>query len=89
MFHQPVRTKIVSLLINSRECDYTTIKKTCDLSDGLMTTHMKELVGAGYVEAKKEFVDNKPRTTYSLTSEGKKKFKAYIENLKELIGGNI
>lgn len=54
-----------------------------------MTTHMKELVGAGYVEVKKEFVDNKPRTSYSLTPEGKKKFKNYIETLKQLIGGNI
>jgi len=40
-----------------------------------------------YVEMKKEFVDNKPKTTYSITQKGKKEFKDYIKQLQKIISG--
>lgn len=85
VIHQPVRTKIMAYLVNTGSCDYTTLKKTLGLSDGHMSTHMKELLEAGYVEMEKAFVDNKPKTTYKITKEGKKKFVEYVNDLKSLI----
>src|SRR4051812_45450302 len=85
VIHQPIRTKIIALLISLKECDYTTIKTTLGISDGHMSTHMKELLASGYVEMEKSFVDNKPRTSYRMTKTGKKAFAAYIEVLKNLI----
>lgn len=85
VIHQPVRTKIMAYLISRGASDYTTLKKTLDLSDGHMSTHMKELVESGYVGMEKAFVDNKPKTTYSLTRVGKKKFSEYVDALKQLI----
>lgn len=85
IIHQPVRTKIIAFLVNVGACDFVDMKKALDLTDGHMSTHMKELVSNGYVEVEKSFVDNKPRTTYKITKEGKKKFLAYVENLKSLI----
>lgn len=72
-------------LINTGQCDYTALKNTLGLSDGHMSTHMKELLGAGYVEMKKTFVENKPKTTYKVTKEGKKRFAEYVNTLKALI----
>lgn len=83
--HQPIRTKIMALLLSTGKMDYTTLKSSLDLSDGHMSTHMKVLVSENYVEAEKSFVDNKPRTTYSLTKVGKKKFAEYVQSLKEII----
>jgi DNA-binding HxlR family transcriptional regulator len=85
VIHQPVRTKIMAQLINMGVCDYTTLKKTLELSDGHMSTHMRELLESGYVEMEKAFVDNKPRTTYKLTKDGKKRFAEYVDTLKQLI----
>jgi predicted ArsR family transcriptional regulator len=85
VIHQPVRTRIMAMLANVKECDYTTLKKTLGLSDGHMSTHMKELLEARYVEMEKTFVENKPKTTYRITKEGKKRFGAYVNALKELI----
>jgi len=85
IIHQPVRTKIMAYLVNTRTCDYTTLKKTLELSDGHMSTHMKELLESGYVEMEKAFVDNKPKTTYKITKEGKKRFAEYVNALKTLI----
>ncbi|MCO5142840.1 MAG: transcriptional regulator [Oligoflexia bacterium] len=85
VIHQPIRTKILALLLNSGKCDYSTIKSTLDLTDGHMSTHMKVLTAEQYVEVEKSFVDNKPKTTYKVTKFGKKKFAEYIESLKEII----
>ena len=75
----------MAYLANVKECDYTTLKSSLDLSDGHMSTHMKELLESGYVEMEKAFVNNKPKTTYKITREGKKKFAQYVESLKNLI----
>lgn len=85
IIHQPVRTRIMAHLINVEECDYTSLKNTLKLSDGHMSTHMKELLACNYIEMKKEFIDNKPKTTYKITKTGKKQFSEYVNTLKSLI----
>jgi predicted ArsR family transcriptional regulator len=85
VIHQPARTKIVAHLVNFGACDYTSLKNTLGLSDGHMSTHMRQLVESGYVDVEKAFVDNKPKTTYKITKEGRKKFSEYIMALKKLI----
>ena len=85
VIHQPIRTKIIALLLNSGECDYSTIKNTLNISDGHMSTHMKVLVTEEYVAMEKTFVDNKPKTTYKITKHGKKKFSEYIDVLKKIV----
>jgi len=87
VIHQPIRTKIMALILNHKECDYSTIKSTLELSDGHMSTHMKILVGENYVEMEKSFVDNKPKTTYRITKHGKKRFTEYVASLKKIIEG--
>jgi predicted ArsR family transcriptional regulator len=67
------------------ECDYTTLKTELELTDGHMSTHMKKLVDNEYIQVTKEFVKNKPQTTYCLTRIGRNNFKKYVEFLKELI----
>jgi len=75
----------MAFLANVKECDYTTLKTSLGLSDGHMSTHMKELLASHYVEMEKSFVENKPKTVYRITKEGKKRFAAYVNTLKELI----
>lgn len=89
VIHQPVRTQIVAYLANVKECDYTTLRDNLSLSDGHMSTHMKQLVEAEYIAIDKAFVNNKPKTTYRLTPEGKKKFHAYVKHLKEILGRSV
>lgn len=87
ILHQPIRTKIVAYLANLQEVDFTTLKKNLGLTDGHMSTHMKTLIEENYVGVKKEFVHQKPRTTYHLTETGKSAFKQYLEALKKLVSG--
>jgi DNA-binding MarR family transcriptional regulator len=85
VLHQPIRTRIMAFLAATKECDYTTLKNHLNLTDGHMSTHMKELLNSNLVEMEKEFVNNKPRTTYRITKEGKKRFLNYVAALKNLL----
>jgi predicted ArsR family transcriptional regulator len=88
VIHQPVRTRIVAYLASHGPTDYVTLRNTLGLSDGHMTTHMRELIESEYVSFEKEFVDNKkPRTTYKLSPTGRKQFGAYIKALHEILKG--
>jgi predicted ArsR family transcriptional regulator len=83
--HQPVRTRIMTYLLRDGESDFVTLKKDLNLTDGHMTTHMRVLTESGLIDVKKEFVNNKPRTTYKVSKDGKKRFIAYLDVLKKMI----
>jgi len=85
ILHQPVRTRLMAYLVAHTTCDYTALKKEFNLSDGHMTTHMRELIAHNYVTVEKVFFENKPRTTYHLTDEGKAAFSEYVNTLKSVI----
>jgi len=85
VIHQPVRTRIMALLLGREECDFTEIKESLKISDGHMSTHMKILIEGDYVEMEKAFVGNKPRTTYRLTKHGKKQLGEYLKVLKKIL----
>ena len=61
------------------------VKKLFDLSDGHMTTHMRELLGSEYVRAEKLTVENKSRTIYHITPTGQEAFIEYVSLLKKII----
>lgn len=85
VLHQPIRTRIMAYLIAHGSCTYTQLKNQFDLSDGHMTTHMKELLEHQYVEMEKTFVNNKPCTTYYVTDRGRQEFAQYVQRLKKII----
>ena len=85
IIHSRIRLAIISLLISVEEAEFNFIKEKVNTTDGNLSVHIKKLEEAGYVSVKKEFVDRKPRTTYSLTKNGRKAFEDYLDNLEKLI----
>lgn len=85
ILHQPVRTRIMAYLMTCEQVDFSSLKKILELTDGHMSTHMKTLVEENYVQVQKEFIKQKPKTTYSLTPTGKQAFQDYLLSLQKLI----
>lgn len=75
----------MALLITVEEADFVFIKEKVKATDGNLSVHLKKLEDAEYVSVKKEFVDRKPRTIYSLSKKGRNAFEAYLEQLEKMI----
>jgi len=86
--HQSTRLRIMTMLVSVPEDDrlaYGFIQQTLALTGGNLTTHLRRLEEAGYLETSKEFVDAKPRTWVRATPEGRRAFADYLANLQRAL----
>ncbi len=85
LFHDRVRLGILVLLLRYGELDFNTLRRTLNLTDGNLATHLRKLEDAGIVEYRKTFVGRRPRTYYKLTEEGHRALIEYLENLEDIL----
>lgn len=75
----------MSMLMVNDWVDFNTFKELLGLTDGNLASHIKALEGLEYLKVKKQFVDRKPKTTYSKTEKGEQAFKEHLKALEALI----
>ena len=85
VIHEKGRLAIMSMLAAAPELSFTEMRDALGMTDGNLTTHIRTLQEAGYVSVTKSFQNNRPLTTCSLTSDGKKAFTNYINLLEQII----
>ena len=85
IIHSRIRLAVLSVLIAVDEADFVFLREKTGATDGNLSIHLKKLEDAAYVSVKKEFVDKKPQTTYTLTRKGRKAFEEYINKLEGMI----
>ena len=86
--HQSTRLRIMTTLVSTPETSrltYGFIQKTLDLTGGNLTTHLRKLEQAGYLEITKEFHESKPRTWVQATPAGRRAFAEYLSNLQKVL----
>jgi DNA-binding MarR family transcriptional regulator len=76
------------MLAASPELSFTELRDALEMTDGNLTTHIRTLQEAGYVSVSKSYKKNRPLTTCSLTTEGKKVFANYINLLEQIVQQN-
>lgn len=84
VFESNIRLQMLASLSVS-DVSYKELKELCHCSDGNMATHTKKLISEKFISVRKEFINNKPCTTYILTEKGRTEFLNYINLLKNLI----
>lgn len=85
LIHSRIRLAIMTILVQRETAAFSNLKEQIGTTDGNLSSHLSKLVEAGYVNENKEFVDKKPKTTYSITSEGREAFEQYINRLEKFI----
>ena len=88
VIHEKGRLAIMSMLAATPELSFTELRDALTMTDGNLTTHIRTLHEAGYISITKSFQNNRPHTTCSLTSSGKKAFTNYINLLETIIQQN-
>ena len=86
IFHEPNRLAIMSALCAAESgLSFPELKQTCNLTDGNLNRHLKVLSENAAVRIKKKFVDDRPRTTVSLSPSGLKRFQEYLAALEAVL----
>ena len=62
------------------------VKKDLDVSDSVLSKHLKVLEDANYIRLIKKTEFTRQRTWVSLTLKGRKSFKLHLRELKRIIG---
>ncbi len=86
VLHQPVRTQIVAYLVGRREATFTELKQVLQVSDGNLESHLKKLLAAKYIAARKDDRGARTQTVYSLAKSGEASLRQYIANLQQMLG---
>src|SRR5258705_7209445 len=86
VLHQPIRTQIVAYLIGRSEATFTELKRTLQVSDGNLESHLKKLIAAGYVATRKDDSSPRQQTICSLTRSGESALRDYVSNLQRMLG---
>jgi DNA-binding MarR family transcriptional regulator len=85
LIHEQGRLGIMTALASAHSLTFKEIRDLLKMTDGNLSVHMRTLEEHGYVNVHKDFVDRKPRSTYSLTEAGRRAFEEYIEALEAII----
>ncbi len=83
--HEPARLLILSMLYVLDSADFVFLQNQSGLTRGNFSTHISRLVEEKYIDVKKEFVDMKPTTIYSITEAGRNALEIYRGQMKKIL----
>ena len=73
-----------------RICKSLFVKSSTKLTDstpGNLGKQMELLEAEGFLTCRKELLGRRPRSTYALTESGRESFRAYVQMLDRIVGG--
>lgn len=86
VIHAPGRLQICALLTGVEDAEFAFLRETLEVSDSVLSKHLKQLEEAGYVAARKATAAGRQRTWLSLTAAGRQAFTAHVAELQRLAG---
>lgn len=90
VIHAQARLRVVATLAGLPRGDriaFPRLQKVLDMTAGNLSTHLRKLEDAGYVDVAKSFKGRTPVTYLSLTKAGRRAFEDYTETLRSFLGG--
>lgn len=85
VIHGRLRLGIMAYLSSVSPSIFGELKEKVGATDGNLSTHLKKLEDAGYVELEKRFVGRRPQTRVHLTKNGRKAWIAYLDRMRALL----
>ncbi|MEO5810862.1 MAG: transcriptional regulator [Rhodanobacter sp.] len=85
VFEHRARLAIGVLLAGRGEISFSRFKAQLELTDGNLGAQLRKLEDAGCIALRRDFVDRKPVTWYSLTKAGRKLLDQHLHALQAMI----
>lgn len=87
LLHSQLRLAIMSILLTAEEADFVYLKEQTQSTAGNLSVQLEKLSAAGYITKKTDNGGQKPRTTCSMTHEGREAMQRYVDALKTYFTG--
>jgi DNA-binding MarR family transcriptional regulator len=84
VIHGRIRLGVVAYLSAVDSALFGELRDQVGATDGNLSAHLRKLEDAGYVRADKSFVNRKPQTRLSLTAEGRKAWRVWLDRIDAL-----
>lgn len=86
VIHAPNRLQICSILTMTAEIEFKALREKLDVSESVLSKHLKTLDEANYVCLTKRTDFGRQRTWLSLTKEGREAYSNHVNALKAIVG---
>jgi DNA-binding MarR family transcriptional regulator len=87
VIHAPNRLQICSMLSALDEAEFATLRDALDVSDSVLSKHLRTLEQAGYLALRKTTIGGRMRTWARLTPDGHRAFAGHVAELRRLADG--
>ena len=84
VIHAPNRLKICAFLTPLQEAEFQVLRDELDVSDSVLSKHLKQLQEAGYVAFRNGAVNGRQRMWAALTKTGRKAFAGHVAELNRI-----
>ena len=84
VIHGRIRLGVVAYLSAVDSALFGELRDQVGATDGNLSAHLRKLEDAGYVQADKSFVNRKPQTRLSLTPDGRKAWRIWLDRIDAL-----
>lgn len=84
LIHEPARLSILTALSACKSADFLFLQRLTGLSKGNLSSHLSKLEDGGLVEITKAFEGKIPRTTITISSDGRKQLARHWKELERL-----
>ncbi len=85
VIHGRLRLGVMAYLSAASPAIFGELRDKVGATDGNLSTHLKKLEEAGYVEQEKRFVGKKPQTRVHLTQKGRAAWIAWIQRMEAIM----
>ena len=86
VIHAPNRLQICACLNSIAEIEFQALRELLDVSDSVLSKHLRVLDEAGYLDLSKRTANGRQRTWLALSGNGRKAYHAHVKQLKKILG---
>jgi DNA-binding MarR family transcriptional regulator len=89
VIHAPLRLQACAILASADEVEFGLLRDALQVSDSVLSKHLKQLEEAGYVKPRKANSGGRVRMWLSLTASGRKAFSAHLKELHRIAASTL
>ena len=86
LIHAQNRLQVCAMLATTAEMEFKILREILDVSDSVLSKHIKSLEDVNYVLRAKRTEMGRQHTWLSLSSDGRKAYNGHVKALQEIVG---